>query len=472
MTAAVIKPPLRQTFNPLSRLRRQPQQLPRETRNSSRPVPQSPGRLRAEASLQTVCSRLRRRRAACAPLQLPRQSGTAYTARAADTIGAAAAFTISPQNPTLNENATQQFTTSAAATYTATCGTITSAGLYTAPSSSGTCTVTATPTAGGSTASATVTVIPGMTITPATANLHALNTQTFSASQAVTWSTTCGSISSAGVFTAPATAGTCTITATASSGPASTATASATIDVVNQVRWRNGSNGTGLQSDELQLTTSNVNSTSFGQVWSAAVDGGVWAQPLYMNAITINGGVHNVVYVGTDNDTMYALDADTGAQLWQKSLLPSGATAVAGTMVDDQFIPSIGILGTPAIDNGTLYVVSETAEQSATVFIHRLHALDIATGQEKFGGPVLISDPNLPPAHKLQRPGLIVVNGTVYVCMGSLGDKAPITASCLPLTKPRSHSRRCGTAPQPERKAESGWLEAHPATTARETSTY
>jgi len=168
-----------------------------------------------------------------------------------------------------------------------------------------------------------------------------------------------------------------------------------------------------------------VNSNSFGQAWSATVDGGVWAQPLYTNAITINGGVHNVLYVGTDNDTMYALDADTGAQLWQKSLLPSGATAVAGTMVDDQYIPSIGILGTPAIDNGTLYVVSETAEQSATVFIHRLHALDITTGQEKFGGPVVISDPNLPPAHKLQRPGLIVANGSVYVSMGSLGDKAP-----------------------------------------------
>jgi outer membrane protein assembly factor BamB len=122
---------------------------------------------------------------------------------------------------------------------------------------------------------------------------------------------------------------------------------------------------------------------------------------------------------------MYALDADTGAQLWQKSRLPSGTTAVAGTMVDDQYIPSIGILGNPAIDNGTLYVVSETAEQSATVFIHRLHALDIATGQERFGGPVVISDPNLPAALKLQRPGLIVVNGTVYVCMGSLGDKQP-----------------------------------------------
>jgi outer membrane protein assembly factor BamB len=262
-------------------------------------------------------------------------------------------------------------------------------------------------------------VVAPLTITPANVSLHALNTQTFSADTAVNWSASCGSITSAGVYTAAATAGSCTITATSSSNANSTGTATATIDLVDQVRWRNSSNGTGLQSNEFLLTPANVNSNTFGQVWSAAVDGGVWAQPLYMNAITINGGSHDVVYLGTDNDTMYALDADTGAQLWQKSLIPSGATAVAGTMVDDIYIPSIGILGTPAIDNGTLYVVSETAEQNATVFINRLHALDITTGQEKFGGPVVISDPNLPPAHKLQRPGLIVVNGTVYVCMGS-----------------------------------------------------
>jgi PQQ-like domain len=375
----------------------------------------SSGNFAATASVGSTCT-----------ITATATGATAYTATASDTIAAAAILTIAPTTLALNENATQQFTSSAPATYTASCGTITSAGLYTAPSSPGTCTVTATPASGvGNSASATVTVVAPLTITPATVKLHALNNQTYSASQVVNWSASCGSISSEGVFTAPATANTCTITATASSGSGSTATASATIDVVNQVRWRNNPNGTGLQPNELQLTPSNVNSTSFGQTWSAAVDGGVWAQPLYMNAITINGAPHNVLYVGTDNDSMYALDADSGAQLWTKSLIPPGATAVAGTMVDTQYISSIGILGTPAIDSGTLYVVSETAEQNATVFIHRLHALDIATGNEVFGGPVVISDPNLPPAHKLQRPGLTVVNGSVYVSMGSLGDKAP-----------------------------------------------
>ncbi len=353
--------------------------------------------------------------------------GVAYTNTASDTIGAAGTFTISPTQITLQQNATQQFSATAPASWSATCGSITaSGGLYTAPLTIGSCTVNASATDGsGRTASTTVTVNSPMTITPASTKLHALNTKTLTASQAVTWSTSCGSITTAGVFTAPSTAGTCTITATASSGPAYTAKASITVDVVNQVRWRNSTGGTGLQSDELLLTPSNVNSTTFGQAWSATVDGGVWAQPLYMNGLTVNGATHNVLFVGTDHDTMYALDADTGAQLWKQSLLPSGATPVSGSMVSDTNIPFIGILGTPVIDSGTLYVVAETAEQTATVFPHRLHALDLTTGQEKFGGPVLISDPNLQPAHKLQRPGLTVANGNVYVSTGSLADKAP-----------------------------------------------
>ncbi len=353
-------------------------------------------------------------------------SGPADSATAKDTIGAAAQFTLSPLTPNISENATQQFTASAPATFTASCGSIDASGLFTAPLNAGTCQVTATATDGsGSSASTNVTVTSPITITPSSADLHALNTQSFTASQAVTWSASCGSISTSGGYRAPSAEGDCTITATATGSPAYTAQATASIDTVNQVRWRNNQGGTGLQPNELQLTPANVNSASFGQAWSASVDGGVWAQPLYMNALTVNGAAHNVLFVATDNDSVYALDADTGAQLWQTSLLPAGATAVAGTMVDDQYIPSIGVLGTPVIDDNTLFVVSETAEQNATYFPHRLHALDLATGNEKFGGPVLISDPNLQPAHKLQRPGLTVANGNVYVALGSLGDKQP-----------------------------------------------
>ncbi len=376
----------------------------------------STGLFTASASAGSVCT-----------ITATATSGPANSATASDTIGAAGAFTLSPLTPAVVENATQQFTTNVPATFTASCGTINAgSGLYTAALTPGTCQVTATATDGsGATASTTVTVNSPINITPSNASLHALNTQSFTANQPVTWSASCGSVSGAGVFTAPGTQTECTLTATASGSPAYTATATVDVDVVNQVRWRNNQGGTGLQPNELLLTPANVNSSSFGQAWSAAVDGGVWAQPLYMNALAVNGATHNVLFVATDNDSVYAIDADTGAQLWQVSLLPAGATAVAGTMVDDQYIASIGILGTPVIDNDTLYVVAETAEQGATYFPHRLHALDLATGNEKFGGPVLISDPNLQPAHKLQRPGLTIANGTVYVATGSLGDKAP-----------------------------------------------
>ena len=354
-------------------------------------------------------------------------AGAANSATARATITPVASFSISPLAPALIENATQQFTATAPATFATSCGSIDGVGgLFTAPLVPGRCQVTATATDGsGLTASTSVTVTSPITITPASTKLHALNTQTFTADSPVTWNTNCGSISPSGVFTAPSEVAECVVTAVATTTPAYTAQVVVDVDVVNQQRWRNNLGGTGLQPNELLLTPSNVNASTFGKAWTAAVDGGVWAEPLYLNSVTISGASHNALYVATDNDSVYALDADSGAQLWQTSLIPAGAAAVAGTMVDDQYIPYIGVLGTPVIDNGTLYVVAETAEQNTTYFPHRLHALDVTTGAEKFGGPVLISDANLQPAHKLQRPGLTIANGNVYVAFGSLADKAP-----------------------------------------------
>src|SRR5664279_5297252 len=284
-------------------------------------------------------------------------SGTAYTATASDTIVNQSVLQVTPANPSLTEGQDQPFSSGAPATWSASCGSINGSGVFTAPLTEGSCTVTATATDGsGNTASTAASVTSPITVTPASANLHALNTQSFSASQSVTWTSSCGSISDDGLFTAPASAGTCSITATASGGTAYAATASIAVDNVNHVRWRNATGGTGLQSNELALTPANVNSNTFGQAWSSGVDGGVWAEPLYMNALTVNGAAHNVLFVGTDHATMYALDADTGAQLWSTSLIPAGASVVTGTMVDDPYIPYIGILGTPAIDDGTLYV--------------------------------------------------------------------------------------------------------------------
>lgn len=334
---------------------------------------------------------------------------------------------ISPASATLSEGATQQFSANPSGSWSASCGSVSAGGLYTAPLRPGTCTVTVTPQV-GSPASATVTVMSPITLTPAAINLHALNAQQFTASAAVTWADSCHSISAAGLFTAPASPGTCTITATASTGTAYTAVATVNVDVVNYTAWRNGPGNAGVQSDELTLAPSNVNSTSFGLKWQATVDGWVNAQPLYMNGLMINGTAHNVVFIATENDSVYAFDADSGAQLWQASLIPQGATAVASASVGyTSGQPQFGVLGTPVIDptTNTMYVVTETSEQNATYFPHRLHALGITNGQEKFGGPVLISNAQMAPIKKLQRTALLLANGSIYVGIGSMQDTPP-----------------------------------------------
>jgi hypothetical protein len=361
-------------------------------------------------------------------IQATATGSIAYTGFASDTIGIAGSFTITPGSISLNEGASQTFISSIPATWTASCGSIdANAGTYSAPLQAGSCTVTAQATSTSQTASAAVTVTSPFTITPQSAALHAMGRQSFAASIPVTWSASCGAFSSGSSnYIAPSSSGTCTITATASSGTAYTNQATVNVDVVNYTSWKNGSGNAGVQWDETLLTPTNVNSTSFGQAWSASVDGAVWAQPLYRNGLVINGSPHNVVYVATTNDSVYAFDGDSGAQLWKTSFLSSGVTAVTGTTVNST-MSQLGVLSTPVMDpsSSTLYVVAETAEQGATYFPHRLHALDLATGQEKLGGPVLISDANLAPIHKLQRPGLLLANGTVYVGFGSIGDRAP-----------------------------------------------
>lgn len=338
-------------------------------------------------------------------------------------------LTVSPQNPTVVANRTVLFSSTVVSTWNATCGSIGSDGTFTAPATQGTCSVLATATDGsGQTAGTTVTITPGpVVVTPSVVQLHALNTQTFTANQPVTWSASCGNISASGVFTAPGSATACTITATASGGSGWTGTATANVDIANYTARKGGGGLLGAQTNELALTPSNVNANTFGLAWTATVDGVVNAQPLYMNALAINGVQHNVVFVATANDSVYAFDGDTGAQLWQVSLIPPGATAVVSSTVGFTSTTQIGILGTPVIDpaTNTLYVVAETSEQNATYFPHRLHALDLTTGAEKFGGPVLVNDPQMAPVHKLQRTGLTLANGNVYFGIGSMQDMQP-----------------------------------------------
>lgn len=338
-------------------------------------------------------------------------------------------FTISPLNPTVSVNGKLQFTASASSSWTATCGTIgSSTGLYTAPATAQTCTVKGTATSGGQTASTTVTVTTGsgqVTITPASVSLHAIGLAQFTANQSVTWSTSCGSITSAGLFTAPVATETCTIKATSTTNSSNTASASAHVTVVNYTSRKNGNDGTGVQRNEYVLTPASVSSGKFAQLWSVGLDGPIWGQPLYMNGLTIGGVKHNVVYVTTSNDSVYAIDGDTGKELWKRSFLSSGVTPVSGT--NTKISTQTGILSTPVIDpvKQALFVVVETSENSATYFPHRLHSISLATGQELTPDPELISDPDLQPLMKFQRPALLLANGMVYVAFGSIEDRAP-----------------------------------------------
>src|SRR5208282_1505965 len=149
---------------------------------------------------------------------------------------------------------------------------------------------------------------------------------------------------------------------------------------------------TGQNTNETILNQANVNSTTFGKLFALGVDGYVYAQPLYVPGVVIPGhGTHNALYIATEHDSVYAFDADTGgAPLWFVTFLVNGATTLSPSDVGNtqDIHPEIGITGTPAIDSSTntLYVVANTKESGA--YVYRLHALDITTGAERFGGPV------------------------------------------------------------------------------------
>ena len=183
----------------------------------------------------------------------------------------------------------------------------------------------------------------------------------------------------------------------------------------NVLTQHNDNSRTGANTNETILTTANVNQGQFGKVFTESVDGQVYAQPLYVSALSIAGGTHNVVYVCTEHNSVYAFDANTGgAPLWQVNLGPSVTDQNCGNVS-----PEIGITGTPVIDLSTftLYVDAKT-EVGANHF-HNLHALDLTTGAEKFGAPVnisaTVSGVTFDPYLQAQRPGLLLLNGVVYL---------------------------------------------------------
>jgi len=202
--------------------------------------------------------------------------------------------------------------------------------------------------------------------------------------------------------------------------------------------WHYDNARTGANTNETILTPANVKASLFGKLFTQPVDGIVVAQPLYLPNVSIPGaGVHNVVYVVTMHDTVYAFDADNNAgnnaaPLWQTSLIPLGATTLPATLQrcnGETKFTEIGILSTPVIDpaTGIMYVVSKTYENGTAVF--RLHALDVTTGREKLGGAAVISatfnglgtTTTFNSLSHLNRPGLLLLKGNIYLGFGSNG---------------------------------------------------
>jgi len=207
---------------------------------------------------------------------------------------------------------------------------------------------------------------------------------------------------------------------------------------------------TGWNPNEAVLTPANVNTTSFGLLFNLQVDGKVDAQPLYVSStpVTNSAGLHNIVIVATENDSVYAFDADAGTLYWQTSLVPSGE-APSDDRGCDQVTPEIGVTATPVVDrsdgingaNGTIYVVAMSKSAGAGTYHQRLHALNLVTGQELVGSPVEVqatypgTGPNSrngsvifdPGAYK-ERSALLLLNGIIYTTWASHCDIAPYTS--------------------------------------------
>src|ERR1700676_3300904 len=177
----------------------------------------------------------------------------------------------------------------------------------------------------------------------------------------------------------------------------------------------------GANTNETLLTPTNVSKNSFGRLFSFPVDYYVMAQPLYVPNVNIPGqGTHNVVYVVTQADSVYAIDADTGTQLWYASMLNVGGTTASGIYLPCGTNPGYnqeGIVSTPVIDptTNTMYLVAKTLLN--TTVRHHLHAINITTGNERAGSPVLITATSTSnkghvtvfnSKHQKSRPGLLL----------------------------------------------------------------
>ncbi len=314
------------------------------------------------------------------------------------------------------------------------------------PSTQQTVTITGT----GATPTSTVSIVPVQaSMTPGqSAQFQAYINGV--ASSNVTWTVdgtaggngSIGTVSSSGLYTAPATAGPHQVAATSTANTTQSATVLVVVtSFAGTFSYHNDNGLTGQNLSETVLNTGNVNSAQFGKIFSYKVDGQLYAEPLYVQGVSIAAGTHNVVYVATENDSVYAFDGDgtVTTPLWQVGLIPTGAQVLADSDVNgcNNILPSIGITGTPVIDpaTNTMFLVarSKIVNGGVTTYYQYLHALDITTGAERAGSPVqvqasvasnrgtLIFDPRL----QNQRAALFLNNGMVYIAWGSHCDYHP-----------------------------------------------
>jgi len=207
--------------------------------------------------------------------------------------------------------------------------------------------------------------------------------------------------------------------------------------------YHNTTSRTGQNNHETILTPANVNSATFGRLFTLPVDGKVDAQPLYLSAVTVSGVIHNLLIVATEHDSVYAFDADTGLKIWQVRTLKSGETT-SDPRNCDQVVPEIGVTATPVItrpkgSNPVIYVVAMSKDSSGN-YHQRLHALDATTGGELHNGPVEIqakypgtgdNSQNgyviFDPSQYKERAALLLTNGTIYLAWSSHCDSPPYT---------------------------------------------
>jgi outer membrane protein assembly factor BamB len=236
------------------------------------------------------------------------------------------------------------------------------------------------------------------------------------------------------------------------------------------VTYKNDNARTGQNLSESVLTLANVNQTNFGLLRVLTVDGKVDAQPLYLSKLSVGTASRNVVFVATEHDSVYAFDADTGDKVWQVSLLATGEST-SDNHGCGQVTPEIGITATPVIDrsagaHGVIYVVGMSKDGSS-VYHQRLHALDVTTGAEMFGGPVEVSatfptasgTTSFSPGQYEERAALLLSGGTVYTSWTSHCDAQPYSGWIIAFDQATlSRTRVLNVAPNSHDRGPAIWM--------------